>query len=137
VRVTASKDGAATCETSAANSCSGVDNWMSDFIQRQAEGKLHLFWPAMMEAWFKKYPAHGNLGYPLPTDKNKRLLTPDELVMLGAAIKVKRGVSDALFTAFDTSMLIPSLPSNLRTGSGTVARKSATPTAPPPARPTR
>ncbi|KAJ6503658.1 hypothetical protein C8R45DRAFT_1091437 [Mycena sanguinolenta] len=60
------------------------------FIQRQAEGKLHLFWPPVFEAWFKKYPEHTKLKLPLPTDKDGRELTSEELAILGAAIKAKR-----------------------------------------------
>ncbi|KAJ6458297.1 hypothetical protein C8R45DRAFT_1221666 [Mycena sanguinolenta] len=60
------------------------------FIQRQAEGKLHLFWPPLMEAWFQKYPEHTLLNLPLPADKDGRELTPDELARLGAAIKARR-----------------------------------------------
>ncbi|KAJ6451805.1 hypothetical protein C8R45DRAFT_1223757 [Mycena sanguinolenta] len=63
------------------------------FIQRQAEGKLHLFWPPLMEAWFQKYPEHTLLNLPLPADKDGRELTPDELARLGAAIKARRSVS--------------------------------------------
>lgn len=69
---------------------------MAEFMQLQAEGKLHLFWPRIMEAWFKTYPEHTLLKLPLPTDKDKRPLTPDELALLGVAIKARRGLSNTL-----------------------------------------
>jgi hypothetical protein len=42
---------------------------MSGFMQLQAEGKLHIFWPIVMEGWFKSFPEHIRLNLPLPTDK--------------------------------------------------------------------
>jgi hypothetical protein len=71
---------------------------MSEFIKRQAEGKLHMFWATMQEAWFRTYPEERILGLPLPTDADARVLTPDELTRLGAAITARKGVSDAYFT---------------------------------------
>ncbi|KAJ7225246.1 hypothetical protein B0H12DRAFT_1240680 [Mycena haematopus] len=67
-----------------------LQGWLSEFIQRQAENKLHLFWPTMYEAWFKENPEHCRLGLPLPKDADARELTPDELAMLGTAIKAKK-----------------------------------------------
>ncbi|KAJ6494480.1 hypothetical protein C8R45DRAFT_1212436 [Mycena sanguinolenta] len=64
--------------------------WLSRYIQRQAEHKLHLFWPSMTEAWFQQFPEHAKLGLPLPTDENKRDLTPEELAELATAIKTRR-----------------------------------------------
>ncbi|KAJ6583426.1 hypothetical protein DFH09DRAFT_1360098 [Mycena vulgaris] len=47
--------------------------WLSDFITRQAEGKLHLFWAPMIEAWFRRWPEHtllvGDTGGPYPSAK--------------------------------------------------------------------
>ncbi|KAF7346847.1 hypothetical protein MSAN_01823900 [Mycena sanguinolenta] len=65
-------------------------SWAPKFIERQAEGKLHLFWPPLMEAWFKQYPEHTKLNLPLPTDPDTRPLSDDELATLGAAIKARR-----------------------------------------------
>ncbi|KAJ7792842.1 hypothetical protein B0H14DRAFT_2623461 [Mycena olivaceomarginata] len=67
-----------------------LHSWMLSFIQKQAEGKLNKFWPAMMEAWFKEFPEHEALGLTLPSDPNAAPLTDAELVLLGAAIKAKR-----------------------------------------------
>ncbi|KAJ7899112.1 hypothetical protein B0H14DRAFT_3124168 [Mycena olivaceomarginata] len=64
---------------------------LAEFIKRQAEGKLHLFWAPMNEAWFKVFPEHTHLNLPLPNTKDARQLTPDELTMLGAAILVRKG----------------------------------------------
>ncbi|KAF8187858.1 hypothetical protein K438DRAFT_1764568 [Mycena galopus ATCC 62051] len=66
-------------------------NWMPDFIKRQAEGKLHLFWPPMPEGWFQRYPEEKDLKLPLPTDQDKRALTSEEVLKLGAAILVRKG----------------------------------------------
>ncbi|KAJ6452167.1 hypothetical protein C8R47DRAFT_1083816 [Mycena vitilis] len=61
-------------------------SWMPDFIRRQAEGKLHLFWAPMQQGWFTRFSAQADLGLPLPNDPNARALTPDELATVGAAI---------------------------------------------------
>ncbi|KAJ7670798.1 hypothetical protein DFH06DRAFT_1125081 [Mycena polygramma] len=65
-------------------------SWMPDFIRRQAERKLHLFWAAMQLAWFTENPEQAALGLPLPSDPNARALTPDELAILGAAIMSRK-----------------------------------------------
>ncbi|KAJ7750624.1 hypothetical protein B0H16DRAFT_1460721 [Mycena metata] len=67
-----------------------LKTWMPDFIRRQAEHKLHLFWPAMIEAWVRKWPEHAALGLPLPSDATARALTADELATVGAAIKERK-----------------------------------------------
>ncbi|KAJ7801655.1 hypothetical protein B0H14DRAFT_3489312 [Mycena olivaceomarginata] len=67
-----------------------LESRMANFIQRQAEGKLHLFWPPMMEAWFTEFPEHEKLGLSLPTDQDATPLTEVELASLGAAIKTQR-----------------------------------------------
>ncbi|KAJ7714239.1 hypothetical protein B0H14DRAFT_3635407 [Mycena olivaceomarginata] len=67
-----------------------LGSWMPDFIRRQAEGKLHLFWPVMVESWFKKFPEELNLNLPLTSDKKARRLTPDELATLGIALRARR-----------------------------------------------
>jgi hypothetical protein len=74
---------------------------MLEFIKQQAEGKLHLFWPTMQEAWFQTYSEEHILGLPLPTDPNARDLTQDELARLGAAITARMGVSKSFFYASD------------------------------------
>jgi hypothetical protein len=66
---------------------------MAYFIQRHAEGQLHLFWPPMMEAWFAEFPEHEQLGLRLPTDQDAMPLTEVELALLGAAIETQRSVS--------------------------------------------
>ncbi|KAJ7817179.1 hypothetical protein B0H14DRAFT_3474810 [Mycena olivaceomarginata] len=61
-----------------------LERWMAYFIQREAEGQLHLFWPPMMEAWFTDFPEHEKLGL------SATPLTEVELALLGAAIKTQR-----------------------------------------------
>jgi hypothetical protein len=70
-----------------------LNTWMAEFIKRQAEGKLDLFWPPMTESWFNRFPEQANVGLPLPSDKDKRKLTEDETKALGKAIKTRHGVS--------------------------------------------
>ncbi|KAJ7450107.1 hypothetical protein FB451DRAFT_1566645 [Mycena latifolia] len=67
-----------------------LKSWLKDYITRQAESKLHLFWPAMVEAWFRQYPEHPGLGLPMPNDPSARVLTEDELALLGVAITARR-----------------------------------------------
>lgn len=76
-----------------------LNGWMPEFIKRQAEGKLHLFWAPMEEAWFKAWPEHVNLSLPLPNDATARPLTGDELATLGAAIQCKKKVRNTYFMA--------------------------------------
>ncbi|KAJ7686446.1 hypothetical protein B0H14DRAFT_3534564 [Mycena olivaceomarginata] len=68
-----------------------LQSWMPEFITRQAESKLHMFWPTMQEAWFQKHPKERILGLPLPTDPKARDLTPDKLTRLGTAITARKG----------------------------------------------
>ncbi|KAJ6486557.1 hypothetical protein C8R47DRAFT_1216657 [Mycena vitilis] len=65
--------------------------WLPAFVTRQAEHKLHLFWPSMHEAWFTQNPEQAVLGLPLPNDPTARALTPDEMKVLGAATVVRKG----------------------------------------------
>ncbi|KAJ7808719.1 hypothetical protein B0H14DRAFT_2608616 [Mycena olivaceomarginata] len=68
-----------------------LGNWMAEFIKRQVEGKLDLFWAPMTEAWFNRFPEQATLKLPLPSDKNKRKLTEDETKALGKAITTRKG----------------------------------------------
>ncbi|KAJ6479853.1 hypothetical protein C8R45DRAFT_1216293 [Mycena sanguinolenta] len=68
-----------------------LEAWLPTFIQRQAETKQPLFWPAMHEAWFKQFPEQASLNLPLPTDKNKRKLTPEEDAKLSKALDKRMG----------------------------------------------
>jgi hypothetical protein len=69
---------------------------MPDYIQRQAEGKLHLFWGPTFEGFLWRFPERAKLGLasaeategaPAPA------LTPDERVKLAAAITARKKVS--------------------------------------------
>ncbi|KAJ7815103.1 hypothetical protein B0H14DRAFT_2603720 [Mycena olivaceomarginata] len=51
---------------------------LAEFLKRQAEGKLHLFWPPMQEAWFKAFTVHTRLELPLPNTKDARVLENSE-----------------------------------------------------------
>ncbi|KAJ7733914.1 hypothetical protein B0H16DRAFT_1732010 [Mycena metata] len=62
---------------------------MPDYVRRQAEGKLHLFWPPMTAGFFERWPEHAALNLPLPSDPTARKLTDNELVTLGAALKTR------------------------------------------------
>ncbi|KAJ7088341.1 hypothetical protein C8R44DRAFT_892869 [Mycena epipterygia] len=68
-----------------------LHGWMGDFMRRQGEAKLHLFWPALVEAWFHKWPEHTSLGLPMANNSGARPLTDAEMLLLGAAIKVRKG----------------------------------------------
>ncbi|KAJ6452848.1 hypothetical protein C8R45DRAFT_1193548 [Mycena sanguinolenta] len=68
-----------------------LESWLPIFIQRQAETKLPQFWPALQEAWFKKFPERAALGLPMPTDPNKRDLTEEEKAELSKAIAKRKG----------------------------------------------
>ncbi|KAJ7834044.1 hypothetical protein B0H14DRAFT_3462309 [Mycena olivaceomarginata] len=68
-----------------------LNTWMAEFIKRQAEGKLNLFWLPMTESWFNRFPEQANVGLPLPSNKDKRKLTDDETKALGKAIKTRHG----------------------------------------------
>ncbi|KAJ7437873.1 hypothetical protein FB451DRAFT_1450164 [Mycena latifolia] len=70
-----------------------LNGWMGDFISWQGDGKLHLFLVPMFEAWFSRWPKHAGLGLPLPSDRTAFALTQEELVVLGAAIVSRQGVS--------------------------------------------
>jgi hypothetical protein len=72
-----------------------LHGWMPDFVRRQAEKKLHLFWPTLYAGWFERYPEHTALNLPLSNAKDARELTPDELATLGAAILARKTVIDA------------------------------------------
>ncbi|KAF8179380.1 hypothetical protein K438DRAFT_1769085 [Mycena galopus ATCC 62051] len=67
-----------------------LHGWMPDFVRRQAEKKLHLFWPTLYAAWFEQFPEHTALKLPLPKAEGARELTPDELATLVAAILARK-----------------------------------------------
>jgi hypothetical protein len=68
---------------------------MPDYIQWQAEGKLHLFWGPAFEGFLWRFPEHAKLGLasaeatdgaPAPS------LTQDERDKLAAAITARKKV---------------------------------------------
>ncbi|KAJ7744335.1 hypothetical protein B0H16DRAFT_1727276 [Mycena metata] len=70
---------------------------MPDYVCRQAQGKLHIFWPTMTEGFFSQWSEHAGLGLPLPNDPNARQLSDEELVILGVAIKARIKQLEAWF----------------------------------------
>ncbi|KAK6969033.1 hypothetical protein R3P38DRAFT_3337293 [Favolaschia claudopus] len=64
--------------------------YMGDFIKRQAEKKLSLFWPLFFKAWFAAYPEHASLELPVPGSPEQRPLTAAETKALGDAIQTKK-----------------------------------------------
>ncbi|KAJ7799061.1 hypothetical protein B0H14DRAFT_2617412 [Mycena olivaceomarginata] len=71
------------------------DGFVADYLRRQAEKKLHLFWGPLHHQWFREFPEHAALGLPLPGDENGRKLTDEETVILGAAILSRKKASHA------------------------------------------
>ncbi|KAJ6464565.1 hypothetical protein C8R45DRAFT_940051 [Mycena sanguinolenta] len=67
-----------------------LHKWIPDFVRRQAEKKLHLFWPLVFAAWRQEFPEETALGLPLPSDQNARELTEDESKRLGEAVKGRK-----------------------------------------------
>ncbi|KAJ6498283.1 hypothetical protein DFH09DRAFT_1103254 [Mycena vulgaris] len=63
---------------------------MPDYIRRQAQKKLHLFWPPMQEGWFSRFSEHAHLGLPLPSDLDAPPLTREQVESLGEAICVRK-----------------------------------------------
>ncbi|KAJ7203721.1 hypothetical protein C8J57DRAFT_1259584 [Mycena rebaudengoi] len=66
---------------------------MPDYIQWQAEGKLHLFWGPMFEGFLWRFPEHVKLQLPSAEATDgipARALTPEERSKLAAAIKTRK-----------------------------------------------
>ncbi|KAJ7699073.1 hypothetical protein B0H17DRAFT_1196647 [Mycena rosella] len=63
---------------------------LPDFIRRQAQKKLHLFWGPMHEGWFARFPEQAELGLPLPSDATAPPLTDPQMAVLGAAIEKRK-----------------------------------------------
>ncbi|KAJ6547986.1 hypothetical protein DFH09DRAFT_1367118 [Mycena vulgaris] len=59
---------------------------LPDFIRRQAQKKQHLFWGAMQEGWFSRFPERAALGLPLASDPAAPPLTAEESERLGTAL---------------------------------------------------
>jgi hypothetical protein len=69
------------------------DGFVADYLRRQAEKKLHLFWGPLHHRWFQAFPEHTALGLPLPDDEHGRELTDEDAVLLGAAIQSRKKAS--------------------------------------------
>ncbi|KAJ7719361.1 hypothetical protein DFH07DRAFT_784677 [Mycena maculata] len=67
-----------------------LDSEMPDFIQRQAEGKLHHFWVPMYSKYLARWPEQAHLNMPLPNDCTAPKLTPEELDWLGKATEARK-----------------------------------------------
>ncbi|KAK6996469.1 hypothetical protein R3P38DRAFT_3222115 [Favolaschia claudopus] len=64
-----------------------LESFWSEYITKQAENKLHLFWPLVREALQRLSPQARRLGLPDHNDPNARLLTKAELDTLATAIE--------------------------------------------------
>ncbi|KAJ7898273.1 hypothetical protein B0H14DRAFT_3424632 [Mycena olivaceomarginata] len=67
-----------------------LKSWIPEFMRRQAERKIHLFWPSMFGEWFQKYPEHVELNLPLPSDPAVDSLTAAQIEQLGVGIKDRK-----------------------------------------------
>ncbi|KAJ7291347.1 hypothetical protein C8J57DRAFT_1587314 [Mycena rebaudengoi] len=66
---------------------------MPDYIQRQTEGKLHLFWGPMFEGFLWRFPEHTKLQLPSAEATDSipaRALTSEERSKLAAAIERRK-----------------------------------------------
>ncbi|KAJ7232571.1 hypothetical protein C8J57DRAFT_1480653 [Mycena rebaudengoi] len=65
---------------------------VTHYMDMQAQGKLHKFWPWVYEAWFHDFPEHAALNFPLPNALGDApALTGEQMDALGAAIKARKG----------------------------------------------
>ncbi|KAJ7260642.1 hypothetical protein C8J57DRAFT_1232890 [Mycena rebaudengoi] len=64
---------------------------LTNYMEMQAQGKLHKFWPSVFEAWFHDFPEHAHLNFPLPNALGDApALTSAQMDALGAAIKKRK-----------------------------------------------
>ncbi|KAJ6517579.1 hypothetical protein DFH09DRAFT_1332378 [Mycena vulgaris] len=63
---------------------------LPDFIRRQAQKKQHLFWGAMEEGWFSRFPERAVLGLPGASDSAAPPLTAEESESLGQALSRRK-----------------------------------------------
>ncbi|KAJ7124043.1 hypothetical protein C8R43DRAFT_1135630 [Mycena crocata] len=75
-----------------------------EFIRRQAEGKLYLFWAPMQEDWFRNWPEWRELCLPQPNVPGSRPLTAGELSRLGDAISDRKKKTGSVTTAKKSAM---------------------------------
>jgi len=66
-----------------------LKTWIAEYIKRQGQRKLNLFWPAMQEAWFAQFPERVRLGLP----SGEALLTNDQIDVLHDAIIAHKKMS--------------------------------------------
>ncbi|KAJ7256715.1 hypothetical protein C8J57DRAFT_1235579 [Mycena rebaudengoi] len=61
------------------------------YMEMQAQGKLHKFWPWVYEAWFHDFSEHAALNFPVPNGLGDApALTSAQMDVLGAAIKTRK-----------------------------------------------
>ncbi|KAK7006452.1 hypothetical protein R3P38DRAFT_3602644 [Favolaschia claudopus] len=63
-----------------------LESFWAEYITKQAENKLHIFWPLIREAFNRLSPPARRLGLPDHNDPKERALTQAELDTLGTAI---------------------------------------------------
>jgi hypothetical protein len=75
------------------------------YLTRQAEKKLHKFWPIVGEAFLQDYPEEARLGF------NKATATPEQWTALKDAIEARKRVSRTfwleVYVACLTMALLP------------------------------
>ncbi|KAJ7481972.1 hypothetical protein FB451DRAFT_1394574 [Mycena latifolia] len=91
---------------------------LPDYVRRQAQKKLSLFWGPMEEGWFYEFPEQAVLGLPLPQQPGSDLITPEQREALGAAIKKRK---EQLASWFRREA------KKIRQGPGAAPRKTLTP----------
>ncbi|KAJ7212366.1 hypothetical protein C8J57DRAFT_1483663 [Mycena rebaudengoi] len=64
---------------------------VTHYMEMQAQGKLHKFWPGVYEAWFHDFSEHVALNFPVPNALGDApALTSAQMDTLGAAIKTRK-----------------------------------------------
>ncbi|KAK7007796.1 hypothetical protein R3P38DRAFT_2552643 [Favolaschia claudopus] len=75
-----------------------LQSHMDQYMRKQKEHKLHLFWPVLYEEYFRRFPEHLALGFPHPNDPTAaRDLTPEERERLDFAVERRKMQLDNWF----------------------------------------
>ncbi|KAJ7245599.1 hypothetical protein C8J57DRAFT_1725257 [Mycena rebaudengoi] len=68
-----------------------LETQMPRYVKSQADGKLTEFWPSLQGQWFRNFPEEATLGLPpLSELGDAPVLTDEQIVLLGAAIKARK-----------------------------------------------
>ncbi|KAJ7202454.1 hypothetical protein C8J57DRAFT_1260271 [Mycena rebaudengoi] len=63
---------------------------LTNYMEMQAQGKLHKFWPSVFEAWFHDFPEHASELSAPERARRRAALTSAQMDALGAAIKKRK-----------------------------------------------